>query len=131
MHQSQLIEQYLRPKSRNTLRLRKIMNSTSKRHVFSRATTKYRTNSVRRKAGRRIKNLIQKTADNSLRRFRGAALEGCSALMADTPISFIQDNLESEDEEESFVLMEPYGQMNPTVRETVLKLALQQQSGKE
>ena len=51
--------------------------------------------------------------------------------MADTPISFIQDNLESEDEEESFVLMEPYGQMNPAVRETVLKLALQQQSGKE
>ena len=56
--------------------------------------------------------------------------------MADSPISFIQDKLGSESElddeiedDESLVLLEPYGQMNPAVRETVLKLALQQQSG--
>ena len=55
--------------------------------------------------------------------------------MADSPISFIQDKLGSESElddeiedDESLVLLEPYGQMNPAVRETVLKLALQQQS---
>ena len=137
MQQSHLIEEYLRPKSICTISKRKVMSPTSKSHVFSRGMTKYRTNSARRKAGRRIKNnLIQKTADNSSRRSRGAALEGCSPLMADSPISFIQDKLGSESEldddtedDECLVLLEPYGQMNPTVRETVLKLALQQQSG--
>ena len=56
--------------------------------------------------------------------------------MADSPISFIQDKLGSDsgldddtEDDEYLVLLEPYGQMNPAVRETVLKLALQQQSG--
>ena len=136
MQQSRLIEEYLRPKSSCTISKRKGMSLASKSHVFSRGMTKYRTNSVRGKAGRRIKKTIKKTADNSPRRSRGAALEGCSPLMADNPISFIQDKLGSKSElddgsedEESLVLLEPYGQMNPAVRETVLKLALQQYSG--
>ena len=55
--------------------------------------------------------------------------------MADSSISFIQDKLGSDsgldddtEDDEYLVLLEPYGQMNPAVRETVLKLALQQQS---